>query len=299
MFFQRFKTCNYFFYIGVQYFRKNSIRYCSTHNIYADVPVERIRNFSIIAHIDHGKSTLADRLLEITGAISENCGQSQVLDNLQVEKERGITVKAQSASLLYDYVDGNKYVLNLIDTPGHVDFSNEVHRSLAACEGVVLLVDANQGVQAQTVANYHLAVERGLTVIPVLNKIDLKNADPDRVCIELSSLFDIDPETVLRISAKIGTGVQGLLKEIVERIPHPVVDRMKPFRGLIFDSWYDRFRGALNLFYIKDGEISVGDSISSYHTKKIYEVRSLSVLCPEEMNVQKLVAGQIGMFSFK
>lgn len=302
--FQKLRTYNYLLQFSIKLYAKNTIRYCSTRKVieisefnYAEVPIERIRNFSIIAHIDHGKSTLADRLLESTGAISKNSGNAQVLDSLQVEKERGITVKAQSASLLYDYIDGKTYVLNLIDTPGHVDFSNEVHRSLAACDGVILLVDANQGVQAQTVANYHLAVDRGLTVIPVLNKIDLKNADPDRVCIELSSIFDIDPETVLRISAKVGTGVEDLLKSVVERIPPPIVDKTKPFRALIFDSWFDRFRGALNLIYIKDGEINVGDAIASHQTKKAYEVRSLSVLRPEEMTVPKLIAGQIGLLA--
>lgn len=262
---------------------------------FSQVPVNRIRNFSIIAHVDHGKSTLADRLLEITGAISKNGGQSQVLDNLQVEKERGITVKAQSASLLYKHIDGQTYLLNLIDTPGHVDFANEVTRSLSACEGVILLVDANQGIQAQTVSNYYLAMSRGLTVVPVLNKIDLKNADPDKVCIELSSLFDIDPESVLKISAKVGIGVEDVLKSIVERIPEPKVNRDASFRGLLFDSWYDRYRGALNLIYIRDGEINVGDDITCYQTKKSYDIRSLSILRPAEHSVTKLMAGQVGL----
>lgn len=167
-----------------------------------DIPVEQIRNFSIIAHVDHGKSTLADRLLELTGTMTRTTGQNQVLDSLQVEKERGITVKAQTASLLYEF-ENKIYLLNLIDTPGHVDFSNEVSRSLAACDGVVLLVDANHGVQAQTVANYFLAVSRNLTVVPVLNKIDLKHANPERVCKELESIFDIKPETVLKVSPLI------------------------------------------------------------------------------------------------
>lgn len=261
------------------------------------VPVNRIRNFSIIAHVDHGKSTLADRMLEMTGAITRVHGQNQVLDNLQVEKERGITVKAQSASLLYKHDDNCTYLLNLIDTPGHVDFANEVTRSLAACEGVILLVDANQGIQAQTVANYYLSVSRGLTVVPVLNKIDLKNADPDKVCIELSMLFDIDPESVLRISAKIGTGIETVLRSIVERIPPPNVDRNAPFRGLLFDSWFDRFRGALNLVYVRDGEINVGDDVTCYQTKKSYEIRSLSILRPVELPVTKLIAGQVGLIA--
>lgn len=264
---------------------------------FKDVPIDRIRNFSIIAHVDHGKSTLADRLLELTGAISSNSGESQVLDNLQVEKERGITVKAQSASLLYKHRDKNVYLLNLIDTPGHVDFANEVTRSLSACEGVILLVDANQGVQAQTVANFHLAKSRGLTVVPVLNKIDLKNADPDRVCIELSHLFDLDPESVMRVSAKVGTGIAELLAAIVERIPPPQVNRDADFRALLFDSWYDRYRGTLNLVYVRDGKVCVGDEMTCYQTKKNYEIRSLSILRPNELPVDELYAGQVGLLS--
>lgn len=281
-------------------------RYCTNQTIdivddvsfkFADVPVNRIRNFSIIAHVDHGKSTLADRLLELTGAIASNSGQAQILDSLQVEKERGITVKAQSASLLYRFKDDQTYVLNLIDTPGHVDFSNEVTRSLSACEGVILLVDANQGVQAQTVANYHLAIDKGLVVVPVLNKIDLKNADPDRVCIELSHLFDIDPESVMRVSAKLGTGIKELLDAIVSRIPPPIVNRAGDFRALLFDSWFDRHRGALNLIYVKDGCVNVGDEIQSYATEKTYAVRTLSVLRPHEHRVDQLNAGQIGLIA--
>lgn len=178
-----------------------------------------------------------------------------------------------------------------------MDFSNEVTRSLSACEGVILLVDANQGVQAQTVANYHLALDKGLKIIPVLNKIDLKNADPDRVCIELSQLFDIDPESVLRVSAKTGLGVRQLLDAIVDRTPEPSVDRNATFRGLIFDSWFDRHRGALNLTYIRDGTVSIGDEIVSYSSKKSYIVRSLSILRPHELNVDKLIAGQVGLIA--
>lgn len=261
----------------------------------SEIPLDRIRNFSIIAHVDHGKSTLADRLLEITGAVTRTVGQNQILDSLQVEKERGITVKAQSASLLYTYEDKNTYLLNLIDTPGHVDFSNEVTRSLGACEGVILLVDANHGVQAQTVANYHLALSRGLAVLPVLNKIDLKHADPDRVCLELSSLFDIDPETVLRISAKVGTGVEDVLKAVVERIPSPNAVREGDFRGFLFDSFFDRYRGVLNLISVRNGEIKVGDEVTFVHTKKTYEVRTLAVLRPAETSVKRLKAGQVGL----
>lgn len=276
--------------------KNNEIQIVDDTNFnFADVPVDRIRNFSIIAHVDHGKSTLSDRLLEMTGAIAPNKGEAQILDSLQVEKERGITVKAQSASLLYQFRDGHTYLLNFIDTPGHVDFANEVTRSLSACEGVILLVDANQGVQAQTVANYHLAVDKGLVVVPVLNKIDLKNADPDRVCIELSHLFDIDPETVMRVSAKMGIGVKDLLDAIVTRIPAPTVNRDGQFRALLFDSWFDRHRGALNLIYVKDGSVRVNDEIQMYTGDKSHVIRQLSVLRPHEHAVDRLNAGQIGL----
>ncbi|XP_055644215.1 translation factor GUF1 homolog, mitochondrial isoform X3 [Toxorhynchites rutilus septentrionalis] len=261
---------------------------------YDEIPVNRIRNFSIIAHVDHGKSTLADRLLELSGTIAKNAGNKQVLDSLQVEKERGITVKAQTASLLFKY-DGQDYLLNLIDTPGHVDFSNEVSRSLAACDGVILLVDANEGVQAQTVANYHLAKSKQLVIVPVLNKIDLKNARPDAVTQELFTLFEIDPDEVLRISAKLGTGCSEILREIVRRLPAPNASRKNNFRALIFDSWFDRYRGALNLIYVKDGEIRTGQEIASCHTGRAYEVKSLALLRPDEKKVDRLVAGQVGL----
>ncbi|XP_034937066.1 translation factor GUF1 homolog, mitochondrial [Chelonus insularis] len=255
-------------------------------------PIENIRNFSIIAHVDHGKSTLADRLLEITGAINVNSG-AQILDKLQVEKERGITVKAQTVSLKYVY-KGTEYLLNLIDTPGHVDFSSEVHRSLAACQGVILLVDANEGVQAQTVANFYLAFGKDLVIIPVLNKIDLKNADPERVTNELISLFDFEKEEILRISAKQGIGVDKLLETIIEKIPSPPVDRTKPFRALVFDSWYDRYRGAISLIYISEGSLSVKQHVTFLHTGKSYEVKHLMLLRPEEELVKTLYAGQVG-----
>ncbi|XP_015596783.1 translation factor GUF1 homolog, mitochondrial [Cephus cinctus] len=265
--------------------------YCTASKEY-ETPVENIRNFSIIAHVDHGKSTLADRLLEMTGAIRANSG-AQVLDKLQVEKDRGITVKAQTASLNYTY-DGVEYLLNLIDTPGHVDFSNEVSRSLSVCQGVLLLVDANDGVQAQTVANFYLAFGQDLTVIPLINKVDLKNADPERVAKQLNTLFDIEESDILKISAKFGMGVDKVLEAIVKRIPPPVVDRQKPFRALLFDSWYDRYKGAVSLVSIREGSVSVGQYISFVHTKKSYEVKSLALLRPEEQNVKSLIAGQVG-----
>ncbi|KAF5286618.1 hypothetical protein FQA39_LY16226 [Lamprigera yunnana] len=261
---------------------------------YSEIPIERIRNFSIIAHVDHGKSTLADRLLEFTGAIKASSGNKQVLDKLQVERERGITVKAQSASLLYNY-KGFTYLLNLIDTPGHVDFSNEVSRSLAACQGVILLVDANDGVQAQTVANFYLAFGNDLIVIPILNKIDLKNADTERVAKQLQTVFEIDPNTVLKISAKLGIGVNDVLEAIIMRLPPPPANRELPFKALLFDSWYDRYRGVLSLIYVKDGQINVGDNVTYHHTKKNYEVKMLSILRPHEENLKQLVAGQIGL----
>lgn len=229
---------------------------------------------------------MADRLLEKTGAIKRNSGK-QILDKLQVEKERGITVKAQTASLNYKY-KGTEYMLNLIDTPGHVDFSNEVARSLAACQGVILLVDANHGVQAQTVANFFLAFGQDLKIIPVLNKVDLKNADPDRVISQLKTLFDIEEKDVLKVSAKLGTGIDELLEAIVERVPPPPVDRNNPLKALIFDSWYDKYRGAVSLIYINDGAVSVGDEISSIFTKKSYEVKNLFLLTPYEKSIKTL-----------
>ncbi|XP_058121256.1 translation factor GUF1 homolog, mitochondrial [Anopheles coustani] len=279
-------------------FRHNKIHNSASHLAeeieYDEIPVSRIRNFSIIAHVDHGKSTLADRLLEITGTIAKHAGNKQVLDSLQVEKERGITVKAQTASIIYKRA-GENYLLNLIDTPGHVDFSNEVSRSLAACNGVILLVDANQGVQAQTVANYHLARSKNLVIVPVLNKIDLKNARPEAVCNELLTLFDIDPEEVLKVSAKLGTGCDEVLSSIIDRLPPPVANRNAPFRALIFDSWFDKYRGALNLIYVKDGEVCTGQEIVLCHTGRAYEVKSLALLRPDERKVDRLVAGQVGL----
>lgn len=256
--------------------------------------MENIRNFSIIAHVDHGKSTLADRLLEVTGAKKKNSGKHQVLDALVVEQERGITVKANAVSLLYQQ-DGEVYLLNLIDTPGHVDFANEVCRSLSASGGVILLVDANHGVQAQTLANYYLAESKNLKIVPVLNKIDLKHANPQQVTKDLQSLFDIEPEDVLKVSAKMGIGIDEVFRAIIKKIPPPDSTRDAKFRAHLFDSWYDKYRGALNLMFIKEGEIRVGQEIVSCESKKTYNVKSLSILTPEEKKVSRLVAGQIGL----
>ncbi|XP_065568704.1 translation factor GUF1 homolog, mitochondrial-like isoform X2 [Artemia franciscana] len=260
----------------------------------SDFPIERIRNFSIIAHIDHGKSTLADRLLELTGTVTKDTSKNQRLDKLQVERERGITVKAQAATLIYEY-KGSKYLLNLIDTPGHVDFSYEVSRSLSACQGVILLVDANQGIQAQTVANFYLAFSKNLVIIPVLNKIDLKNANPEAVQKQMKNVFEVDESEVLKVSAKTGFQVANVLEAIIERIPPPASClRDSDFKALIFDSWYDRYRGAIPLVAVLDGSVSSGTRIFSCHTKKIYEVREVGVLRPDECPVTALYAGQVG-----
>ncbi|XP_073972395.1 translation factor waclaw [Rhodnius prolixus] len=261
--------------------------------VWESIPVENVRNFSIVAHVDHGKSTLADRLLEITGYLTASEGNQQVLDRLQVEKERGITVKAQTASLIYE-LNGKKYLLNLIDTPGHVDFSNEVARSLSTCQGVILLVDANQGVQAQTVANFYLAFTQDLAIIPVLNKVDLKNAEPELVAQQLNTLFSINTDEILKISAKFGNGVPEVIKAIINRIPAPPSDRGKKLQALLFDSWYDRYRGAIGMIYVKNGEIKVGDEVMWCHTGKQYTVKGLSVLTPEEIPVNILKGGQVG-----
>ncbi|XP_068870294.1 translation factor GUF1, mitochondrial isoform X1 [Aphelocoma coerulescens] len=261
-------------------------------------PVESIRNFSIIAHVDHGKSTLADRLLEITGAISKTDRNKQVLDKLQVERERGITVKAQSASLFYNH-EGINYLLNLIDTPGHVDFSYEVSRSLSACQGVILVVDANEGVQAQTVANFYLAFEAQLSIIPVINKfvvlqIDLKNADPERVEKQIEKLFDIPTDECIRISAKQGTNVEKVLQKVIEKIPPPQCNTADPLKALVFDSTFDHYRGVVANIALFGGEIAKGHKIVSAHTKKRYEVNEVGILTPDEQPTQKLYAGQVG-----
>jgi len=252
-----------------------------------------IRNFSIIAHIDHGKSTLADRLLEVTDTISSRSKNQQFLDKLQVEKERGITVKAQTASLFYKY-KGEMYLLNLIDTPGHVDFSYEVSRSLYACQGAVLLVDAAQGVQAQTMANFYLAFDQDLSIVPVLNKIDMANADPDRVANEMDSAFDIPKDELLLISAKTGLGIECLLPAIIERIKSPVGDENKPLKALLFDSWFDEYRGVICLIEIIDGFVRKGDKIASAHTGQTYEVLDIGLMHPEPTSTGALYTGQVG-----
>jgi elongation factor 4 len=256
-------------------------------------PTDKIRNFSIIAHIDHGKSTLADRLLEITGTISTRSKNEQFLDKLQVEKERGITVKAQTASLFYEY-KGSMYLLNLIDTPGHVDFNYEVSRSLYACQGALLLVDAAQGIQAQTMANFYLAFEHDLTIIPVINKIDMANADPERVTREMEKAFDIESSDIVKISAKTGIGLDILLPAIVDRVKAPQGSADKPLKALLFDSWFDEYRGVICLIEIIDGALHKGDMITSAHTGESYEVHDLGLMYPEPEPREALFTGQVG-----
>ncbi|KAI8982841.1 GTP-binding protein lepa [Trametes punicea] len=260
-----------------------------------DYPCEAIRNFSIIAHIDHGKSTLADRLLELTGTITkqEKGLNQQVLDKLKVERERGITVKAQTASMFHDS-SGMRYLLNLIDTPGHVDFSWEVARSLAACQGALLLVDASQGVQAQSISVFHVAKEKGLTIIPVLNKIDLPAAQPEVVAQQMQSTFGINPADVIQISAKTGKGVEQVLDAIIQRIPPPVGNPLDPLKAFLFDSSYDRYRGVISLMSIQSGVLRKGDKIASCFTRKKYEVTELGIMHPEEVPTECLRPGQVG-----
>ncbi|KIM48774.1 hypothetical protein M413DRAFT_437952 [Hebeloma cylindrosporum] len=260
-----------------------------------DFPCDLIRNFSIIAHIDHGKSTLADRLLELTGTIkSKTSGKNeQVLDKLKVERERGITVKAQTASMLHEF-QGREHLLNLIDTPGHVDFAWEVSRSLAACQGALLLVDASQGVQAQSISVFHSARERGLKIIPVLNKIDLPASHPERIAAQMEATFGIDPSEILQISAKTGKGVEAVLKAIIERIPPPNASAEDPLKAFLFDSLYDKYRGVISLISVQGGVLRKGDKIASCFTRKKYEVTELGIMYPEEVPTKSLYPGQVG-----
>ena len=253
---------------------------------------ENIRNFCIIAHIDHGKSTLADRILELTGAIDKRELKSQMLDSMDLERERGITIKLNAVGLNYKK-DNETYLLNLIDTPGHVDFSYEVSRSLAACEGALLVVDAAQGVEAQTLANLYLALENDLTIIPVINKIDLPSADPDKVIEELETI-GFDKEDIVLTSAKTGVGVDKLLDKIIEKIPSPKGDINKPLKALIFDSLFDSYRGVVISIRVIDGKLKVGDIMKMMETNTSYDVVSLSVNTPKEKQIKELVAGEVG-----
>ncbi len=239
-----------------------------------------IRNFSIIAHIDHGKSTLADRILEITGAVEESKMRAQLLDSMDLERERGITIKAQAVRVPYTASDGALYSLHLIDTPGHVDFSYEVSRSLAACEGALLVVDAAQGVEAQTVANAYAAIDAGLELIPVLNKVDLQSAEPERVTGEICDLLGCDPRDVLRISAKTGEGVPEVLEAIVARIPPPVGELDAPPRALIFDSEFDQYRGVVAYLRMIDGQFSKGEPIHAMQTGTAADIDEIGFFTP-------------------
>ena len=233
---------------------------------------ENIRNFSIIAHIDHGKSTLADRLIEMTGVLSKREMESQVLDNMEIEKERGITIKSQAVRMIYKAKDGQEYVLNLIDTPGHVDFNYEVSRSLAACDGAILVVDASQGVEAQTLANVYLAIDNNLEILPVLNKIDLPNARVEEVKQEIEDIIGIPAQDAICISAKSGLNVEQVLEKIVTDLPAPKGDTEKKVKCLIFDSYYDNYKGAVAYVRVMDGKVKVGDEITLMATKKNFTV---------------------------
>ncbi|KAG0345036.1 Translation factor guf1 mitochondrial [Podila humilis] len=257
--------------------------------------VNRIRNFSIIAHVDHGKSTLADRLLELAKTITKRKDNKQVLDKLRVERERGITVKAQSASMFYDY-KGKRYLLNLIDTPGHMDFNFEVSRSLAACQGTLLLVDAAQGIQAQTVANFYLAFGQDIKIIPVINKIDLPAAEPDRVASQIEVAFELPAEECLQISAKSNMNVDQILPSIIETVPPPSGDINKPFKALLFDSWHDTYVGVVCLMAVIDGHVKKGDKIVSAYSERKYEVTETGIMYPEQTATTSLQAGQVGYF---
>ena len=257
-------------------------------------PQARIRNFSIIAHIDHGKSTLADRLLEVTGAVTGREMREQVLDSMDLERERGITIKAQSVRIPYRAADGEDYILNLIDTPGHVDFSYEVSRSLAACEGALLLVDAVQGVQAQTLANAYLAVGAGLEIVPALNKIDLPAADPDRVADEIAAVIGVEPEEVLLVSAKTGAGIDELLERLVADVPPPSGDPEAPLRALVFDSYYDAYRGVVCHVRVMDGHLDAGDDVRFMATGDIHGINELGYLMPKAVEAAGLGPGEVG-----
>src|SRR6059036_1913730 len=253
-----------------------------------------IRNFSVIAHIDHGKSTLADRFLEITGALQAREMEAQVLDAMDLERERGITIKAHPVRLTYNAKDGQTYILNLIDTPGHVDFSYEVTRSLAACEGALLLVDASQGVEAQTLANAYLAVENNLEIIPVINKIDLPGAQPEEARRQISDIIGLDGDHAMLASAKVGTGVPEILEAIVHRLPPPAGTTDAPLKALIFDSWYDPYRGVVIVIRVIDGVIRPGMKIRLMAQGQDYEALQLGVFSPKPVEVDELAVGEVG-----
>jgi len=261
---------------------------------YSDYKQQHVRNFSIIAHIDHGKSTLADRLIEETGALSQREMKKQVLDSMELEQERGITIKAQTATLEYQAQDGEKYKLNLIDTPGHVDFTYEVSRSLQACEGALLIVDATQGVEAQTLANVYLAMENDLEIIPIINKIDLPSADVEEAKRQIEDVIGIDASDAIAVSAKTGEGIMGVLEAVVARVPPPENHDDKPVRALIVDSWFDSYVGAVALIRVFDGTMKKGDKIKLMSNNKRYDINSLGVFTPSPVPTGTLASGDVG-----
>ena len=256
--------------------------------------MKKIRNFSIIAHIDHGKSTLADRLIQLCGGLEAREMKEQVLDSMELEQERGITIKAQSVSLEYKSENGDDYIFNLIDTPGHVDFSYEVSRSLAACEGALLVVDASQGVEAQSVANSYSAIEEGLEIIPVVNKIDLPAADPDKVLNDIDEIIGVEVDDPALISAKTGEGIEFLMEKIVKSIPSPEINDDKPLQALIIDSWFDQYVGVVSLIRIFEGTISVGDKIKVISTGQDFVVNDIGVYTPKKKEKKTLTSGEVG-----
>lgn len=260
----------------------------------ANIDQSKIRNFCIVAHIDHGKSTLADRIIEKTGLLTSREMQEQVLDNMDIERERGITIKAQTVRTVYKAKDGEEYIFNLIDTPGHVDFNYEVSRALAACDGAILIVDAAQGIEAQTLANVYLALDHDLDVFPVINKIDLPSAEPERVIKEIEDVIGLPADHAPLVSAKTGLNIQDVLEAVVKYVPHPKGNENNPLQALIFDSYYDSYRGVVIFISIKEGKVKVGQKIKMMGSGAVYEVLELGVRNPKEIKKNELTAGEVG-----